>query len=84
MPFDAVSMTMGHIAVALATGLVLAHADHALFVVAWMAAMVLPARTSPLPVVIPARVAAIPEARHVIGGQTSVRINAPRGPPEIS
>ncbi|GAB3286337.1 hypothetical protein [Parasphingorhabdus pacifica] len=84
-PFDTATMTFGHIAVAVLTGLVLARAEHALFVVATFLGMILPRRHSPLPVATSLRTICIP-ARTVRGTAEILyqRIHSRRGPPALS
>lgn len=76
-------MTLGHACVVLLTGLAMAHAERALFVVARLIQAILPKRVGPLPVVTPPPVICVP-APHTRTLATLIyqRIHARRGPPK--
>lgn len=82
LPFDPAVMVAGHLLAAVVTGLVLARAEQALFVVARVLALVLPRKHSALPVVVPLRTVCIPApTQRVIAQLIRRRIHTPRGPP---
>jgi hypothetical protein len=85
MPFAPTTMLCGHAAAAVLTGLMLARAEHALFVVARFLGLILPRKSSPLPAVAPLRTVRIrKDTVRVTAQLIHPRIHAPRGPPHIS
>ncbi|MFC7342494.1 hypothetical protein [Saccharopolyspora griseoalba] len=83
MHTPAPAMTLGHIAVVLVTGLVMTHAERALFVVARLLQAILPRRAGPLPVVTPPPSVCVPAPiTRTIAQLIYQRIHALRGPPK--
>ncbi len=82
--FDPAAMFVAHALAALLTGLLMARAEQALFVVAKVLERTLPRKPRPLPVVIPAHTICIPAVTVRMESQLIARrIHALRGPPEI-
>ncbi|GAA4611317.1 hypothetical protein [Saccharopolyspora hordei] len=82
MPYSPLSMTLGHLGVVLLTGLLLARAEHALFVVARLLRSILPRRLRPLPSVVTERAVCIPaDTVRVLAHFLHARVHALRGPP---
>lgn len=76
-------MTIGHVAVVIATGLAMTRAEQALFVVARLLRAVLPRRTGPLPVVTPPPAVCIPaQITRTLAQLIHRRIQPQRGPPK--
>ncbi|MCI2418587.1 hypothetical protein MOQ72_14195 [Saccharopolyspora sp. K220] len=83
MPFAPLTMTLGHVAVVLLTGLLLARAERALFVVAKLLSSILPRKSTPLPVVTKPRTVCIPAITvRALAQLIYQRIHARRGPPK--
>lgn len=83
MPFSPLVMTFGHIAVVLLTGLVMAHAERALFVAARLLGSILPRRSTPPPIVTePPTVCVAVVTVRTLAQLIYRRIHARRGPPE--
>lgn len=85
MPFDPWTMTLGHAAAAVLTGLLLAHAERALFVVARFLGLILPRKSDPLPVCVPLRTVCITATSvRPLAEILYQRIHSRRGPPARS
>ncbi|MEV0696355.1 hypothetical protein AB0I53_00320 [Saccharopolyspora sp. NPDC050389] len=83
MRFSPLVMTLGHAAVVLLTGLVMARAERALFVVARLLGSILPRRSTPLPVVAQPRTVCVSVVTvRPLAQLIYQRIHARRGPPE--
>ncbi|QIZ35319.1 hypothetical protein [Saccharopolyspora sp. ASAGF58] len=83
MPFSPLAMTLGHIAVVLLTGLVMAHAERALFVVSRLLGAILPRRSTPSPIVTEPRTVCVTVVTvRALAQLIYQRIHARRGPPE--
>ncbi|MGP4018573.1 hypothetical protein [Saccharopolyspora sp. 5N708] len=83
LPFSPLAMTLGHLAAVLLTGLVLARAERALFVVAHLLGSILPRKSTPLPVVTAPRTVCIPAITvRTLAQLIYQRIHARRGPPK--
>ncbi|MEV5536874.1 hypothetical protein AB0L13_08415 [Saccharopolyspora shandongensis] len=83
MRFSPLIMTLGHAAVVLLTGLVMARAERALFVVARLLGSILPRRSTPLPVVAQPRTVCVSVVTvRTLAQLIYQRIHARRGPPE--
>ncbi|GAA2334239.1 hypothetical protein GCM10009854_07310 [Saccharopolyspora halophila] len=83
MHLPAPTMALGHVAVVLFTGLVMTHAERALFVVARLLRAILPRKTGPLPVLTPPPAVCIPAPiARTLAQLIHQRIHAQRGPPK--
>jgi hypothetical protein len=83
LPFSPLAMTLGHALVVVLTGLAMAHAERALFVVARLLRSILPRRSAPLPVVTPPRtVRASSITVRTLAQLIYQRIHGRRGPPK--
>ena len=82
---DPLAMTVGHVVAAIITGLALARAEHALFVVAKILGMVLPRKRGPLPIVTTPLAVCVPaDTVRVLAHLLHQRIHGLRGPPSHS
>ena len=83
LPIPAPTMALGHVAVVLVTGLVMTHAERALFVVTRLLQAILPRRVRSLPVVTSPPSVCVPAQRgRTIAQLIYQRIHAQRGPPK--
>ncbi|MEV0082438.1 hypothetical protein [Saccharopolyspora sp. NPDC050642] len=83
MRFSPLVMTLGHAVVVLLTGLVMARAERALFVVARLLGSILPRRSTPLTVVAQPRTVCVTVVTvRTLAQLIYQRIHARRGPPE--
>lgn len=82
LPFDPPMMLAGHLLAAVLTGLLLARAEHALFVAAKFLRMILPRKHTPLSQPTSLRTVCIPaEVVHATAEVLYRCIHPPRGPP---
>jgi hypothetical protein len=83
LPFAPLPMILGHVAVVLLTGLLMARAEWALFVVAYLLGSVLPRKSTPLPIVTKPRTRCGPAITvRTLAQLIYQRIHARRGPPK--
>ncbi|RKT84337.1 hypothetical protein SAMN05421805_103264 [Saccharopolyspora antimicrobica] len=83
MPFSPLAMTLGHLGAVLVTGLLMARAERALFVVARLLRSILPRRPRPLPTVTETPTVCVPAITvRPLAHLLYQRIHARRGPPE--
>jgi hypothetical protein len=83
--FAPVPMLLGHLMAVLLTGLMLAGAERALFVVARFLGLILPRKPAPLPTVTPLRAVCIPaDTIRVPAHLVQQRIHGLRAPPQRS
>lgn len=83
LPLNEPTMTLGHIAVVLLTGLAMAHAERAIFAVARLVRAILPRRAGPLPVLTPPPTICVPAPiARTLAQLIFQRIHGRRGPPK--
>lgn len=83
MHLPAPTMALGHVAVVLSTGLVMTHAERALFVVARLLRAILPRKAGSTPVLTPPPSVCVPAPiARTLAQLIQQRIHAQRGPPK--